>query len=445
MKKINYAIPKSDFIDISVILTISILYRLFYFDFGIHGITYNSDSVSYFATVDIFKGIIDLYRTPVYPCIIHFFRNLSEGYFLRNLVVFQHTILVLSIIPFYFVAKHIIQNRIVVIFITIFYGCWNYIIDQSININPEVLCVVGSILLLAIYVKYINNPSRHIAILISIFSFILIMLKPTYLIVLGIIIIFFVIRLIYHKEEKKIILLGLIGWMIAIAGVLGYCELNKKFNGEFVLSKVELNNSLSNIITSGAYIFGEDQELINLIDSTKFKGVYVSVFLINNECIDNYKRALKNFPNYLPPSNDMKLCMAFPDTINFPAKRIRQFVKKSQFTTQYLKHIIKRIVNTFMDYIGLLIIMIVELIFIIKDFLKNRRIAWTLLFCIIFVLAQFTVIVLVVGQFSLNVDAPIERMDRLLVPSYPFLILIIGALTENLFSLIRKLTKFKAN
>ncbi|MEN6432585.1 MAG: hypothetical protein ABFD06_06855 [Smithella sp.] len=239
--------------------------------------------------------------------------------------------------------------------------------------------------------------------------------------------------------------MGLIGWMIAIAGVLGYCELNKKFNGEFVLSKVELNNSLSNIITSGAYIFGEDQELINLIDSTKFKGVYVSVFLINNECIDNYKRALKNFPNYLPPSNDMKLCMAFPDTINFPAKRIRQFVKKSQFTTQYLKHIIKRIVNTFMDYIGLLIIMIVELIFIIKDFLKNRRIAWTLLFCIIFVLAQFTVIVLVVGQFSLNVDAPIERMDRLLVPSYPFLILIIGALTENLFSLIRKLTKFKAN
>jgi len=441
MKKANCAIQKSDFIDIGVILTLSILYRLFYFDFGIHRIIYNSDSVSYSATVDIFRGIIDLYRTPVYPYILQFFRNLSEVYFLRNLILFQHTILLLSIIPFYFVAKHVIRNRILIICTTIFYGCWNYIIDQGININPEGLCIVGSTLLLAIYLRYINNPSRHIAVLISIFSFILIMLKPTYLIVLGIIIIFFVIRFFYHREEKKIILWGLIGWMIAVAGVLGYCELNKKFNGEFVLSKVELNNSLSNIITSGAYLVGEDKELIYLIDSTKFQEVYVSVFLVNNECIDNYKKALKNFPNYLPPSNDMKLCANFPDTINFPAKRIRQFVKKSQFSTQYLKHIIKRIVNTFMDYIVLFSIMIVELIFIIKDFLKNRRIAWTLLFCNIFILAQLSIIALVVGQFSLNVDQPIENVNRLLIPSYTFLILITGALTENLFSLIR----FKSN
>jgi hypothetical protein len=269
------------------------------------------------------------------------------------------------------------------------------------------------------------------------------MLKPAYLIVLGIIIIFFVARFIYYREEKKIVLWGLAGWMIAVAGVLGYCELNKIFNGEFVLSKVELNNSLSNIITSGAYLYGEDKEFIYLIDSTKFQEVYVSVFLINNECIDNYKKALINFPDYLPPTEDMTLCAAFPDTINFPAERIKQFVRKSQLTKQYLKHMVKRVVNTFMDYIVLFGIIIIELIFIIKDFLRNRRIAWTLLFCIIFVLTQFAIISLVVGQFSLNVDNPIENIKRLLSPSYPFLILITGSLAENIFSSIRKLTKFK--
>ena len=110
--------------------------------------------------------------------------------------------------------------------------------------------------------------------------------------------------------------------------------LNKQINNEFALSKIALNNSISNIAKSGAYKLGRDSELISIVDKTKNIGYfkyYTTVFTINNEFIDKFKiynqnKALKIYP----PTGDIEFCLKIPDTKNFSAFRINKFVNNSQ-------------------------------------------------------------------------------------------------------------------
>jgi hypothetical protein len=432
-KKINQRI---DYFLLGGILLFCFLYRVFYFKFGICNVSYNSDSVQYFASINIFNGNIDLYRTPVYPYLIKLFECFSKEYFIKYLILFQQAISFLSIIPFYFISKRIVKNRYLVILTVLFYGCYYFILMQNVNLNPECLCITGSLLMLFLFVRYINKPTKLTSFLLGVFPFILIMLKPTYLIVLFIILAFLIVRYIYFRKEKRKLLWGLFGWFIAITGVFGYCEMNKIYNGEFVLSKVELNNSLSNIITSGTYKQGGDKELINLIDSTKQKGVYTSVFLINNGYIDNYLRCNKEFPKYLKPTDDMNYCLAIPKTAIYSSERINKFVRRSQCSLTYIKYIIRRIANTFWDYKILFSIIIIESIFLLFSSVKYKEIVWTNLFCILFVVAQLATIIIVVGQFSLDINAPIDGFNRLLLPSSPFIILIIASFVGRLISFL---------
>ncbi len=311
-----------------------------------------------------------------------------------------------------------------VIITTLIYGCFPLLINQNVNINPECLTIVGSTLFLFLFVRYIDKPTKYNAIFIGFFTFVLIMLKPTYLILLCLVFVFLIFRFILYRQEKILIYWGLVAWFFAVIGVMSYCEMNKKYNGEFVLSKILLNNNLANIIISGAYKLGEDKEFISIIDTTKQKWFYIPVFVLNNECIDNYKKCLNKFPQYLSPTSDMIFCLSIPNTENYSIERISKFVMKSQNSMTYIKYNLKQIIKIFFYNKFLLLILILQSIAIVYVFFKQKKVAWKHTLCILFILGQF--ITIAIGAMG--------DWDRLLMPSYPFIILIIGSFTEILIS-----------
>jgi len=410
------------------ILFFCLAYRIFYFEF-LHPnmILYNSDSVDYFASIDVFKGIVDLYRTPVYPYILRAFEYLSKGNFIRNLFLFQQIISFFSIVLFYFIAKKTVKNKYLIILTTIFYGCWRQLISQNVNINPECLCIVGSTFFLFLVVKYIETPTKQIAFLIGFFPFILIMLKPIYLISLCLVFLFFIARIVFLRE-KKMIYWGLLGWVIAFAGVLGYCEMNKSHHGEFVLSKIVFENSIAKVIISGAYKQGGDQELIAVIDSTKGKGFYFSTYYLNNEHMDDYSFNLKKFPSYLPPTDDMLFCKNTPNVVNYSYARMSLFVKKSQHSMVYFKYIIQRMFNILWAFQRIFILLFLELIILGYVFIKQNKIAWMEWLCVLFVVGQC---------FSILIGG-IYDIGRMLIPSYPFILLLAASFLEILVFSLRK-------
>jgi hypothetical protein len=311
----------------------------------------------------------------------------------------------------------------------IFYGCWHYFLLQNVNINPECLCIAGSTVILFLLVKYIEYPKASTAFLIGFFPLALIMLKPVYLIVLSIVLLFLLGRFVLTRGEKKILYWGALGWLAAVAGVLGYCEMNKKRNGQFVLSKVQLNNSLANIVISGAYKYGGDKEFIAVIDTNKGKWFYTSVFYLNNEFTDSYAVRSKAFPFYLPPTKDMKFCQSIPDTINYSYERISLFVKKSKHTMYYWKYIFNRATGIILSYKKIFGILFVETIFCFYVFIKQRKMAWIESLCILFVLGQFSVVIL----------GGIDDIERLLIPGYPFIIILSTAFFGLILSFLDKI------
>jgi hypothetical protein len=402
-----------DYFLLGGILFLCLIYRLFYFGFLHPGmVLYNSDSVSYFVPVDIFRGVVNLYRTPLYSYVIEFVEYVSKDNFVQNLILFQQTISFLSLIPFYFVSKSIVKNKYLIIIATLFYGCWNPILVWNVNINPESLCFAGSTLILFMFVNYMKKPKKLTAISLGIFPFILIMLKPTYLILIGLVLLFFILRFMIFREERKILYFGLLGLIVSVAGVLGYCEMNKRHNGQFVLSNVSLNNALAHISTSGAYRQGGDEEFIAIIDSTKHLGYHTTAFIINNETVDNFMDCYKLFPQYLPPTDDMLFCLNFPHTVHYSHARISQFVKKSQFTMVYSHYMIERMVAIILAYGNLFILLMLQSIIIIYAFVQYKKIAWVQLFCILFVFGQF---------FTITIGG-LDDIDRCLIPSLPFII-----------------------
>lgn len=420
-----------DYLLLGVILFLCLIYRLFYFGFLHPGLVlYNSDSVSYFVFVDIFKGIVDLYRTPLYPYMIKVFEYISKDNLVPNLIFFQQAISFLSIIPFYFVSKCIVKNKYLMIIATLFYGCWHPILIQNVHLNPECLCFAGSILMLLVLVKYTEKPKRLTAASLGLLPFFLVMLKPTYLILIPVALLFMVFRFVLLREERKILYWGLLGLILSAAGILGYCEMNKRHNGQFALSNIALNNTLFHVSYSGAYREGGDEEFIAIIDAKRHLGHYYTVpFTINNDFIDRYRNYNERFPQYLPPTQDMTACLNFPDTPNYPPERIKRFIRNSQRTTVYLKYMMERMFLIVAGAYGnLFILFFLQSVIIGFVFFKYRKIAWVQGFCLLFILGQF---------FSITI-AGLDDMDRHLIPSYPFIIQIAGSFLTVLMSVLKR-------
>jgi hypothetical protein len=421
-----------DYVFLGVILVVCLVYRIYFFGMlQPEKVLYNSDSVSYFVFVDIFKGVVDPYRTPLYPCIIKLFEYISKDNLVQNLIVFQQVISFLSIILFFFVSKIIVRNRYIAGFATLFYGLWHPIIIQNIHLNPESLCFAGSTLMLFILVRYLEKPNALTAVFLGLFPFVLIMLKPTYLILILVVFLFIAFRFFVRPAERRILCWGLFGLIVSSTGVLGYCEMNKRYNGQFVLSNIALNNTLYHISYSGAYRDGGDEEFIAIIDAKRHLENYYTVpFTINNDFTDRYQQYNKRFPQYLPPTKDMLFCLNFPDTPNYPPERIKQFINNSRFTMVYLKYMAQRAFDIVVGAYGnLFILFFLQTAVVAFVFFKYGKIAWTEGFCLLFILGQF---------FSIWL-AGLDDMDRHLIPSYPFIMQVAFSFLAVLVSYRKKI------
>lgn len=411
-------------------LLIIVIYRLFYFKFGIYTILYNSDTITYFTNDNLLNLRIDVYRTPIYPLILSLFELISVEHFIRNLILFQHFVALICLPLLYLSVQNSTNNKYIAALTTLFFGCNHLILEQIKNINPESLAIAGSILSLYIFSIYIKNPTKLKAIILGFLPFLLIMLKPNFLIITAIIFFFLLLRFINKKEERKIIFTAGSSWLLSIICLVGYCYLNKKLNNDFTLSEISLNNSISNITKSGAYKLGKDEELISIVDKTKNVGYYkyyTTVFTINNEFIDKFKLYNQsNVLNEYPPTADMEFCLKIPDTKNYTTKRIRNFINHSQNSKIFILFIMKRMINIFTYKPVLLCIMLFLSCYTLLFSDLRKKIDWTLFFCIFLICSNYITI-------AIN---GINDWERLILPSYPMIAFVYAFFVIYLMKLI---------
>ena len=222
-----------------------------------------------FYSENIFLGQINYLVTPVYPYFIKLIRLFGEENLIQNITLTQSVISFLTIIVFYKTVCAVYKNRAVIIIATFFYGIMPSIISFDKIIITESISISCAVIFLYFIVSYLKNPTRLKAASYPLYIFFLVMLRPSFIILLPIIIIFWISRMIFLKTERKLCIYGLSASAICILLIMGYSRLNYNENKIKGISAVSTVNLLDIIVNENMYMDGNDPEITATIKNTR--------------------------------------------------------------------------------------------------------------------------------------------------------------------------------
>ncbi|MCX8074996.1 MAG: hypothetical protein N2749_05365 [Clostridia bacterium] len=264
MKKILKVVKNPIFL---TFIFIAIIRIIFYSNIKEVLLTFDSHEYIAIQSRNFFYLIVNFARVPLYPILIDIFYGIFKD---RNallvLCYFQAICSFISLYLLYLILKSRIKNIKIIIFILILYGCSTVIMGWDYTILTESLSLSIFILLLFLLNKYIDKNTKKLAVAIPIVTLTLIFLKPSYLVFIGAIIIFFTLKLIIEKNRSELI--GVITSGASIVIILMYCYLNYLQNGIFVLSGSLVTQQLTISMQREYYKSTTDNEIKEIIEKS---------------------------------------------------------------------------------------------------------------------------------------------------------------------------------
>lgn len=417
-----------------------------YFDKYIGYISYNTDSATYWlAAQNLHKGLIDVYRTPLYPLILKLMEGFGTESIFENTIIFQQVISFISIIPFYFLTKKIFRNKQISFLASLVYGCHHSVLQIIYGIYAESLLISLLVFFLYYFYSFISKPSTSKWVFINIFIFVLVMLKPLCIILYAIMLVIGVTMFVIDPiiKEKSLSLSNIIlGYFIGFMLLIGFCTINKIQNNYFGLSTVSHDNNFANVILSNAYQDIPDKKLVAIIDTAKYYGHYFTIYYLNND-FEKYQKSFAAFPPQYKFSESMLGVKSIPsNNMGYNRQKIAPLIRKAMFSKIHFNYILSDLFsfsNSIMFSIKsylIYLLFFIESLFILFRFIFKRKIDW------------MKVIVLSTGMSILFASLlgginDVTR-ERVLLPVLPFLIILFFDLINySSFATIHYIRKMK--
>jgi hypothetical protein len=251
--------------DIFIILMISGIVRIFYYSNFID--TVGPDSPSYLNfTENLLNGEVNGWRTPVYPIFLKLIRFLvTPGYFIQIVVFVQSLISFSTIIVFYRIVKSIFKKRNVIVVATLLFALSPSIVNYDKCILTESLSISFMVFYMGLVINYLRKPTIFKATFYTLLTFFAVMLRPSFLYLIPLMAVFWILRFILIKIERKICVAGLLSSLFCVFLIFGYSHLNYMQNGTNSLSAVRNLNQMDIIITNNMYKNGNDFEITESI------------------------------------------------------------------------------------------------------------------------------------------------------------------------------------
>ncbi len=408
---------KKDNIYFIILILIVLIYKIYkYLHTG--AILYNSDTVSYFYPSNIFNSEVNPFRMVVFPTILAFLNPGNIAGLGENVLLFNYCCSFFSVLLFYLLLRKTVHQHWLVLLFSLFFMQWEVINRFNAMILPETFCVFLSVLLGFIFVVMIKDNSHIARLILPILIGIAVFTKPTF-ILLFVVYLFFVLYSMNKSNYKKQ-LLGIVMLILVTSCLWLFKVANHSKFGYNGITMVSLNNDLANICLSGSYKNDVDKELVSMIDSTLGRGFYVSVFYLNNFCIDYYKKNANRFPGITRPTDDMLFVINIIDTKNISFSRLEAFTQRCKQKGIYWKFIITKMLDILIEYrYMVLVIMIIMMIGIRFSKLCTPSSPILFLFPILTFTAMATVSI-----------GGIYDWERLLIYIYPYFIIMSALLID---------------
>lgn len=220
-------------------------------------------------------------RTPVYPLIILICKALFGTKYLNFVVLFQICVSFIAVIYFYKILKLIIKNKIVIAVVTFIYGVTPAICGYDNCILTESLALSGYVFFIYNMIKYIKENKLRNGLLAVGISLVFTFLRPTCLILVAILLVFWVARFLFDRKSIKTDFYCFIGSIFSIGVILIYSLIFYQTHQIFSISDPTIRQNLFICISQGFYKASNDKNFIQDIES-KTKEVEETTNLTGN-------------------------------------------------------------------------------------------------------------------------------------------------------------------
>lgn len=250
------------------IMLVSLVFRCLYVSRHNEIVT-TPDTKSYVSkqlVENLWKGQVDTIRTPVYPCFIDAIRSIfGEEKLLKRITVIQRIISFASIACFYWILSNVLKSRVLVILGSLYYGVFRLFCSYNMTILTESLSISCTVFLLGLTLLYVKRPNHAKAVVLGLLPFLFIMLRPSFVFLIPIFLLFFTFRMITDKQSRPIETVGLFSVIFSLSLVFGYCHLVYRASGHFTPTTISYLNQYEIILDSTLYKNGSDPVINDLI------------------------------------------------------------------------------------------------------------------------------------------------------------------------------------
>lgn len=444
-KKIELFVQKLGNHPMFTVMILIVIFRLWYSaHYAYYTIYYDTGTYTEYP-YNILLGQTDIFRTPGYPYflkLVHFLTNNYENNleFHLSVSLFQSLLSFFSVIILYCAARKLFSNKYILSLAALLYGIAPCVFNWDFCTLTESLSLFCTVVLIYIVFSYLKAPKLYKAIILGLYSFIMIMVRPTFVYLLAVLGVFFIARFIFCAKERKKAVAGILS--VAMSGVLllGYCGLNYKNYKYFSISSV--NNTINNmfIVMYNGWYDNKDYPEISqyIVDGLVFGG---------EDCnwISDIIEPAPTYFSYSELDAYVKDCIAknksafYEYTFN-KAKDIMGLNIADQYTsvldenfTDTAKTILKA---TFpFTFAGCFVLVAIGLIIAIAILIIKRRICWQIvgLCAIIF------------SHLAVSIYGSMGEFPRLCTMVVPAVILLVFYFADYLFTSIKVKKVFHLN
>ncbi len=297
IKKICKPILKAEVIILAVVIFTKIIH-FFCLDFN-----YTADSYEYIARngFDIFSGVIDRYRLPVYPMLIDVCSHLFGDNYLSVICYLQLILSSVSVILLYITMQRLTGRRFISLSVTALYGLCNAVIGWDKAILTESLSISLTVIIAWGVILYLKKNSKKAIIIAVVAATIGCFLRAVFAIYAGLILGFLILRLIFPGKnlEKSAIKTQRFSDLkcsaIAVVPVILLMLYAGGFYqqyGAFTLSDSGLGQQVATVLSNNYHVDSQDKEIKDIADmflkSASNEGLLSSI----DDSIDNiYKKS----------------------------------------------------------------------------------------------------------------------------------------------------------
>lgn len=380
------------------------------------------DTTSYVAAWDTWSSFqIDQWRPPVYPLFIGIIKSIfGQEYYLLWVTIIQHIIFLISINFFYNLAKIIISDESISLWITAFYSIYPCAATWNCYVVTEPFAIYGMIFLLYNIAKAYKTESKKNLLGFLFWMLFLIFLRPAQMYILPVFFVGFCLLIFKTRKKKKVIIGGITSVLLTTFLLLLYSFYYHDNYGIFSPSGIGIINK---------YYIGRLDGIIKpeCTNNPGLKEYVVKAIQKNGQQFHDgtdhdlymeaegaiYTYGLKDVSELISNSegNNPKLLFR-----RF-AQRLHKSANDKLFVT--LNHTW----NNVTDFIGirfniLYIILFIYPLILLHWMLKSSRIAWNSILLYMLAFSHLFVIIFACQNV----------WDRLILPAIPCYLLIIGQL-----------------